>query len=66
MLAVDAAYLRLRETGQPGWGGERFAERRRGWINTISRLQRDPIIPEPPAHLLEIGLRQRHGRCAVC
>lgn len=51
----DARYRRLREAGLPGWAGEQHERAVAGVAGTLDRLQREGVLPPPPARMLELG-----------
>ncbi|MGO4129760.1 GrpB family protein [Inquilinus sp. YAF38] len=51
----EAQYRRLRETGARGWAGEQYERGAAGVRETLDRLQREGILPAPPARMLELG-----------
>lgn len=55
MLDSNAEYVRLKEAGHSGWGGEQFSRRRDAWSKVVARLLQDDAFPKPPSRLLELG-----------
>jgi ubiquinone/menaquinone biosynthesis C-methylase UbiE len=55
MYDYDAQYRRLREAGLPGWAGHQHERNLSKLAQTLDRLERDGILPSPPARLLELG-----------
>ncbi|MGO1075515.1 class I SAM-dependent methyltransferase [Inquilinus sp. CA228] len=55
MYDYDAQYRRLRHAGLPGWAGDQYERGLAGVAETLDRLEREGILPAPPARMLELG-----------
>jgi GrpB-like predicted nucleotidyltransferase (UPF0157 family)/SAM-dependent methyltransferase len=51
----EAQYRRLRAAGAPGWAGDQYERGLASLTKTLDRLDRDGVLPKPPARMLELG-----------
>lgn len=51
----EARYRRLRIAGRPGWAGDQYERGLAGVGETLDRLEREGVLPPPPARMLELG-----------
>lgn len=54
-MDVEAEYFRLKQENHLGWGGKAYQRRLAGWKGTVHELLQDSRVPQPPAHILELG-----------
>jgi ubiquinone/menaquinone biosynthesis C-methylase UbiE len=54
-LQHETEYLRLKQQGHKGWGGDNFDRRMQGWNATVETLTSSTTFPKSGAKILELG-----------